>query len=118
MTTNTYVLTGESKKEWVDVAAVEDIAENRCVLADVDGIPVAVFNIDGEFLAIEDECSHEAYPLSDGTVEGDTIICAMHGAQFSLRTGEVLSAPASEPVATYAVRVANGKVQVQIDRSD
>jgi len=80
---------------------------------DVEGIPVAVFNIHGDFLAIEDECSHESYPLSDGDVEADTVICAKHGAQFSLRTGEALSAPAYEPVGTFPVRVENGRVQVR-----
>ena len=72
-----------------------------------------VFNIDGEFLAVEDECSHESHPLSDGDVEADTVTCARHGAQFSLRTGEALSAPAVEPIAIFAVRVDNGRLQVR-----
>ncbi len=103
---------------WIDVAAVDEIAANACVVVDVDGAPVAVFNIDGEFLAVEDECSHEEYPLSDGDIEGDTIVCAMHGAQFSLRTGAVLSPPAFEAVATFPVRVANGRVQVRAEPGD
>jgi 3-phenylpropionate/trans-cinnamate dioxygenase ferredoxin subunit len=103
---------------WVDVAAVGDIPANDCVVIDLDGTPVAVFNLGGEFLAVEDECSHETYPLSEGEVEADTVTCVKHGARFSLRTGEALSAPAFEPVATFAVRVANGRVQVRDSRSD
>jgi len=103
---------------WIDVAAPEEIEPGRCAVIDIDGTPVAVFNLDGEFLAVEDECSHECYPLSDGEVEADTVICAQHGAQFSLRTGEALSAPAIEPVATFAVRVENGRVQVRDNRRD
>lgn len=103
---------------WINVAAPEEIEPGRCVVVDIDGTPVAVFNIDGEFLAVEDECSHERYPLSDGEVEADTVTCAQHGAQFSLRTGEALSAPAFEPVATFAVRVEHGRVQVRDSDSD
>ncbi|MGD2074018.1 MAG: non-heme iron oxygenase ferredoxin subunit [Gammaproteobacteria bacterium] len=104
--------------DWIDVAATEEIAPDGCIVVDVDGVPVAVFNVQGEFLAIEDECSHEACPLSDGEVESDTIICDRHGARFSLRTGEALSAPAFEPVARFPVRVDDGRVQVRASPED
>ncbi|MEA3276689.1 MAG: non-heme iron oxygenase ferredoxin subunit [Pseudomonadota bacterium] len=104
--------------EWVDVAPAGAIAPNQCVIADVDGIAVAVFNIDGEFFAIEDQCSHEASELADGEIDGDTITCPTHGAQFSLKSGEALSAPAYEPIATFPVRVEKGIVQVRDDRWD
>jgi len=104
--------------KWVNAAPVGAFAPNQCVVVDVDGIAVAVFNLEGEFLAIEDQCSHEESTLSDGEIEGETIICPRHGAKFALRTGEALSAPAYEPVATFRVRVADGMVQVRDDRWD
>ena len=103
---------------WIDVAAVEEIEPGGCVVVDFHGTAVAVFNIDGEFLAVEDECSHESYPLSDGDVQADTVTCALHGAQFSLRTGEALSAPAVEPVTVFPVRVENGRLQMRESRGD
>jgi 3-phenylpropionate/trans-cinnamate dioxygenase ferredoxin subunit len=103
---------------WIDVAAAGDVEPGRCVVVDIDGTAVAVFNVGGEFLAVEDECTHESCPLSDGEVEADTVICARHGAEFSLRTGAALSAPAYEPVATFPVRVACGRVEVQDSRGD
>jgi 3-phenylpropionate/trans-cinnamate dioxygenase ferredoxin subunit len=98
--------------EWVDLGPAEKIGTGKRATLTVDGIPVVVFNVGGEFFALEDECSHEAYPLSDGEIEGEVVSCAKHGAKFSLRTGEDLAAPAYEPVATYPVRVVAGRVEV------
>lgn len=98
--------------EWVDVAAVDDFVEGEPVVVDVDDAEVAVFKIGNQFYAIEDLCSHEEFTLTDGEVEGDTITCPAHGAKFCIRTGEALSPPAYEPVATFATRVENGVVQI------
>ena len=68
---------------------------------EVDGRFVAVFNIDGEFFAIDDLCTHDGGGLAGGEVEGDVVICPRHGARFCLRTGEALTPPAYEPVRTY-----------------
>jgi len=56
-----------------------------------------------ELFALEDRCTHEDYPLSDGFLEDGKIICPYHGAQFDLRTGEALTLPAYEAVKTYPV---------------
>ncbi len=79
----------------------------------MDGIDVAVFNLDGAYFAIEDVCTHDGGILTGGAVEGDVIVCPRHGARFSIRTGEVLAPPAYEDVATYPVRVEDGVVQVR-----
>lgn len=104
--------------EWVDVARVEELAPGTHRVVDVDDVQIAVFNIDGRYYAIEDLCSHEAYPLADGELDGETITCPAHGAKFCLRTGEALSAPAYAPVATFPVRVHDGMIQVRDDRWD
>jgi len=104
--------------DWVDVAATDQFAPGGHRVVDVDGVEVAVFNIGGEFLAIEDICTHDGGELACGEVEGDVIVCPRHGARFSLRTGEVLAPPAYEPVAALPVRVQNDMVQVRDDRWD
>jgi 3-phenylpropionate/trans-cinnamate dioxygenase ferredoxin subunit len=104
--------------DWVDVGPVESIPAGQSTVVDIDDLEIAVFHIDGEFYAIQDLCSHDEYPLSDGDLEGDTVTCAAHGAQFCLRSGEALSAPAYEPVAVFPVRVVEGRVQVRDDRWD
>jgi len=109
---------GDAMSDWIDVAGVYEIGPKECKTVLMRGVQVAVFNIEGGFFAIEDECSHEASPLSDGSVEGDIVICAKHGARFSLRNGEALSPPAYEPVAIFPVRIQDGRVQVRDNRWD
>lgn len=99
--------------DWVDVAKLDEFGDGtvRIVALD-DGREVAVFNVGGRFYAIQDRCSHEEEALSWGVVEGDEVICPRHGARFSLVTGAALTPPACEPVASFAVRVEGGVVQV------
>ncbi|MFC1681920.1 non-heme iron oxygenase ferredoxin subunit [Pseudomonadota bacterium] len=104
--------------DWVDVGTAEALEPGGHVVVEVDGVEVAVFNIDGEYLAIEDVCTHDGGELACGDLVGDVIVCPRHGAKFSLRTGEVLAPPAYEPVATMAVRVEGGVVQVRDSRWD
>jgi 3-phenylpropionate/trans-cinnamate dioxygenase ferredoxin subunit len=81
----------------------------------LDEPPIAVFDVAGELFAIKDVCTHEWARLSDGEVEGETVVCPLHGACFSLSTGEALSLPAIDPVETYAVVVKDGDVYVELD---
>jgi 3-phenylpropionate/trans-cinnamate dioxygenase ferredoxin subunit len=101
---------------WVDVARVEDFPPGTVRAVEIEGTPIAVFNLSGRYYAIEDLCSHEAETLSGGEVAGDEIICPHHGAHFSIVTGEALSPPAYEPVATFPVLVEGGIVKVRDDR--
>ena len=98
--------------EWIAIAAVEAFPPGSCRTLDVEGVPVAVFNVDGAYFAIADTCTHEAEMLSDGFLEGHEIVCPRHGSRFSLITGAALSPPAYEPVATFPVRIENGVVQL------
>lgn len=104
--------------EWVDVASVEELPVGASQLVDVDGVMIAVFNLDGEYYAIEDVCTHDGGDLANGEVEGEEIICPRHGARFNIKTGDVTAPPAYEPVAIFPIRVHEGKVQVRDDRWD
>ena len=85
---------------------------------DFDDIEVAVFNLAGEYYAIEDLCTHDGSEISSGCVYGHVIECPRHGARFDIRTGEVLEPPAYEPVRTFPVRIEDGIIQVCDDRWD
>jgi 3-phenylpropionate/trans-cinnamate dioxygenase ferredoxin subunit len=102
--------------EWVDVAKVEDFPPGTVRTVEIEGTPIAVFNLNGHYHAIEDVCTHEAETLSDGEVEGEEIVCPRHGAHFSIVTGAALSPPAYEPVTTFPVQVEGGMVMVKDDR--
>jgi nitrite reductase/ring-hydroxylating ferredoxin subunit len=65
----------------------------------------AVFNVDGGFCATQATCTHRQAALSEGTVDGSTVTCPLHGAQFNIWTGAVLRGPARVPLKTYGVTV-------------
>lgn len=104
--------------DWTDVDKAEAIAPGDYRVVDIDDALIAVFNIDGEFFAIEDVCTHDYETLTGGPVNGCEITCPRHGARFNIKTGEALCAPAYEPVSTFPVRVEDGVVQVIDDRWD
>jgi 3-phenylpropionate/trans-cinnamate dioxygenase ferredoxin subunit len=99
--------------DWVDVARAEELAPGDWRSLDVDGVQIAVFNVDGRLCAIEDVCTHDGGILTGGAIEDGVIVCPRHGARFCICTGEVLAPPAYEDVQTFEVRVHEGMVQVQ-----
>jgi len=103
---------------WVTVARRDELARGEWRTVDVDGTQIVVFNIDGEYYALEDVCTHDGGQLTGGHVEGQEIVCPRHGARFCIRTGEALSAPAYEPTAKFPVRIEDDYVQVRDDRWD
>lgn len=102
--------------EWVVIARVDDIPPGHAARVEIDGVPVAVFNVAGEFHAVDDTCSHAEASLSEGElVPGEcTIECPLHGSAFDLRTGEPLTLPAVEPVNVHRVSVEDGVIKVAL----
>src|SRR5262249_47614874 len=96
----------------VTVGRVGEIPPGGVKVVRLDDVPVAVFNLDGGYFAIEDLCTHDGGPLAEGTLEGDVIECPRHGARFNVKTGDVLSLPATSPVPTYTVRVDGDEIKV------
>lgn len=98
--------------QWINVIEAEKFPPNTSLAVQAEDIKIAVFNLNGEFHAIEDTCTHDHKTLIGGAIEGDQVICPWHGARFDIKTGEALSAPAYDPVATFETRVESGMVQV------
>ena len=91
--------------DWTRVCAQSDLLPGERIVADVDGVPVAVFNIDGDLYAIEDVCTHDGGELAGGPIEGFEVECLRHGARFDLRTGAATCPPAYVPTVPFPVRV-------------
>jgi uncharacterized protein YbjT (DUF2867 family)/nitrite reductase/ring-hydroxylating ferredoxin subunit len=77
---------------------------------------VAVFSVEGGFCATQARCPHRRGPLSEGTLDGSTVTCPLHGAQFNVWTGAVLRGPAKQPLKTYSVTIEGevGRVDVPL----
>jgi 3-phenylpropionate/trans-cinnamate dioxygenase ferredoxin subunit len=104
--------------DWITVAKAGELASGQWRVVDAEGAQIVVFNLDGEYFAIEDVCTHDGGQLTGGSVEGSEIVCPRHGARFCIRTGAALAAPAYEATAKFPVRVVNGEIQVRDDRWD
>lgn len=101
-------------EDFVRVAATEDLPPGQRLLVEIEGIRIALFNLNGEFYAIEDVCTHDGGPLVEGEIlEGGQVECPRHGARFDIRTGEALSMPAFEPTPSYDVEVDGGDIYVE-----
>ncbi|MGY0505323.1 non-heme iron oxygenase ferredoxin subunit [Luteimonas sp. e5] len=80
--------------------------------------PILVVNLDGNYYAVHDQCTHEDFELSAGEVDGERgeIECVLHGAKFNLRSGEATCPPAYTPVARFPVKVVDGAIWTRDDR--
>ena len=101
--------------DFVQVAVRGEIPVGGKKLVDLDGRAIAVFNVEGQFYAIDDVCTHDGGPLAEGDLIGNEIRCPRHGARFDVRTGKALCFPAIEPVATHPVEVRGEGVYVALD---
>jgi len=99
--------------EFERVASVDEIATGGRLSIFVEDLPALLIRVGDEFFAIEDVCSHDGQPLTNGPVVDCSITCPRHGAKFNLRTGAALCMPAIEPISTFEVRVTDGVVFVR-----
>ena len=100
----------------IDVGPADELAACEVKIVRVGDLAIGVYNLGGEFHAIEDRCSHDDGPLCEGGFDCDEgyAVCPRHGAHIDIRTGAALTLPAVEPVETYPVRVEDGIVKVQL----
>lgn len=104
-----------AKISYFPLCPTDDLPPGDRLFVEVGEDPVVVFNIDGEYYAIADVCTHDMSSLGEGDVEGYEVICPRHGARFDLRTGEVLSLPAVQDVPSFPTRVTDGVLEIGIE---
>jgi len=102
--------------EFVEIAPAADLPNGERLFVEIEGKPLVIFNIAGQFFAIGDVCTHDDGPLGDGDVEGFNIVCPRHGGEFDVQTGQAVQMPAVVDIPAYAVRVVDGIIQVGLPR--
>ena len=105
---------------WLRICPEEAIPEGHAARVEVGDLPIALFNVMGEFHCLDDTCSHALASLSEGELHPAScaVECPLHGSQFDLRTGEPISLPAVEPVRVHPVEVREGEVWVELPEED
>lgn len=101
--------------QFIRVATVQDIKPGKLGCVEVNGHKLMLANVDGEFYATDDMCTHEDASLSTGALHGDCVSCPLHGSRFNVRTGQPREEPAEIPLKTYPVRIDGDAVLVQIE---
>ena len=98
------------------VGPVEELPPGEVKIVRAGELAIGVYNLNGEYYAIEDRCSHDDGPLAEGDfdVEEAVAICPRHGARFDIKTGRALSLPAYQPVEAFEVFVEDGLVKVRV----
>ncbi|MCA1833726.1 MAG: bifunctional 3-phenylpropionate/cinnamic acid dioxygenase ferredoxin subunit [Actinomycetota bacterium] len=98
------------------ICTVQDLPSGEARRVEVNGHPIAIFNLSGQYYALDDICSHALSSLSEGFIEEEdfTVECPKHGSLFDVRTGAPQSLPATRPVATYPVKVENDEIFVEV----
>lgn len=108
----------DREPSWLPAGTRDDLAASGTLLVPGPHGAIAVFDTPDGPLALDDTCTHGQASLCEGWVEDGTVECPAHLAVFSLRTGQALSGPATEPATTYRVEVRGDTVGVLLDATE
>lgn len=99
---------------FVKVANKGDILDGEMRSFVVDHTPVVICNINNQYYALADECSHDSAPISDGHLDGSNVVCPRHGATFNLNTGDVTGPPAVVGIDKYELKIEGEDILVMV----
>jgi nitrite reductase (NADH) small subunit len=104
-----------TEPNWTAITDAKNIPLRQGRAVAVNGKDLAIFNVGGRFLTIDNRCPHKGGPLSDGIVAGTTVVCPLHGWRFDLESGLASRATAPACVTTFPTRVEDGIVFVDLE---
>ncbi|TXC70279.1 Rieske 2Fe-2S domain-containing protein [Sphingomonas ginsenosidivorax] len=100
--------------DFILVAGVADVPPDTHTVVTVAGRSILIVHHDGGLFAVENRCSHADQPLDCGRIRWGWIACPAHGAKFDLASGAALSQPATDPIATFALRVVGDRIEIAV----
>lgn len=99
---------------WTAITPTENVPPREGRAVRIGNLEIAIFNINGRFLTIENACPHKGGPLCDGITSGTTVVCPLHGQRFDLETGAPVLASQATCLATFPTRVDEGVILVDL----
>lgn len=108
-------MSDRESQRWVVIAQVDDVEPSDVQRCQVGDQCVALFNVAGQLYATADICTHAHAHLSDGYIDGETVECPLHQGLFHIPTGRAMSAPVTENLKTYPLRVDGQDVLIAVD---
>ena len=101
-------------EQWIDVAEADAVPEDDVIGVDTAGKSFALYQVEGEIYATDNICTHGNARLCDGFLEGHEIECPIHQGKFDIRNGKAMSAPLTEDIKIYPVKIENNRVFIAI----
>jgi 3-phenylpropionate/trans-cinnamate dioxygenase ferredoxin subunit len=99
---------------FVKVALVKDLKPGKMIGVEAGGKEVVVANVDGNYFAIGDRCTHMSCILSEGSPGGLNVTCSCHGSVFDVKTGNVVKGPAKKPEPVFQVKAEDDQILVNV----
>ncbi len=104
---------------WETLFKMDKIEDNALKDITVKGIPLLVSKVDGKIYVTDLYCTHEQTSLSEGFIEGCSVVCSAHFASFNLKDGKVISGPEGETgtikdLKSYNTKIENGMIMADI----
>ena len=97
------------------IGKINDISPGKMIKSSIDGREILVANINGEFFATDDSCTHSGSSLSEGKLDGCVITCGWHKAEFDCKTGKLLKFPTKiRDLTSYDVVIESDNVYVEV----
>lgn len=103
------------KGRWTPVLPLGELEENKPAHAEANGEDVVLVKRGPKVYALGQSCAHLGAPLSEGSIEGDVIVCPWHGSRFQLEDGRVVRGPSAYNQPCYAARIRNSMVEVRLE---
>ncbi|MFH2054911.1 MAG: Rieske 2Fe-2S domain-containing protein [bacterium] len=100
-------------EDFVKIATTDQVPDDEGLMLEVDGLPIALFRVDGKYYAVEDVCPHQESSFEGGELEGEEVTCPLHGWRLNVKTGESLEAPGVK-VETYEVRLDGEDIYIRL----
>lgn len=97
---------------FINIALKKDIPKGRTKLVEINGNQILIINLNDEYYAIGDKCTHRGCKLSNGLIEGDTIKCGCHKSVFDIKTGAIVHGPATKPLPKYGLNIEKDQIQI------
>lgn len=100
--------------DYLPAFPAEELENNSSRAVELGGKKVLVCKASGELYAVENRCSHQEAELAGGRIRGCFISCPLHGVRFNLKDGEPMGQLTRVAIQTYAIRVSEGMIEVQV----
>ncbi len=98
----------------VKVGSASDVKPGECKTVEVDGTPVAVYNVAGTYYATHNTCAHRGGPLGEGSLEGDVVTCPWHGFRYNVTSGQCVGPNPALKVSAFKVSVQGSDLMVEL----